>query len=417
MTDPTGNPSPFGPVFISYRFSDGRDFARQAAWALRAAGAPVWHDVADMPPGDTTRSLGEALANGLSGAVLLITPEIRSSKVVRETELPRLLELAKEPDFTFAVASSIEKSPGQLDFKAPDRLLRQKAGTLAGFHQWSLVRGGDLAELARKVVHRRMEAFARLGEEEIVIDLQTRFAAMAEYSGSSLVVRTAPPDPGCRAPSPAVWEPYSSFLASLPQLLRASGAKKVRVHGGAHPSVAFALGVTLPQTCPWPDLIVEDQRQELWRAPPGGQQPLADLSSIPEDLGNPGQPVAVLVDLLPAPHAVDSFGEYLQNPNQFYAGSLRISLQEKRLILPSEAGSTVLALAERIRRFAGEHGTNAIHLFLRAPFAIPVLLGRELNTYEITLHEWEDGKGRPHYLPAATVASGRGGGPVVAIHS
>jgi hypothetical protein len=45
-----------------------------------------------------------------------------------------------------------------------------------------------------------------------------------------------------------------------------------------------------------------------------------------------------------------------------------------------------------------------------------VLLGRRLNTLEVTLYEWEDGGLIAGYLKMATLASGRGGGPVVSIH-
>lgn len=73
-----------GPVFVSYWVSDGSAHALKLAWALRATGVPVWHDETDLPPGDTTRRLKEALASGLSGAVLVVTPEISRSTVVRE---------------------------------------------------------------------------------------------------------------------------------------------------------------------------------------------------------------------------------------------------------------------------------------------------------------------------------------------
>ncbi|MCE2511797.1 MAG: toll/interleukin-1 receptor domain-containing protein [Acidimicrobiia bacterium] len=52
---PTAHIDPRGPVFISYRQSDGREIAETLAWALRAAGVPVWHDQTDLPPGDTER--------------------------------------------------------------------------------------------------------------------------------------------------------------------------------------------------------------------------------------------------------------------------------------------------------------------------------------------------------------------------
>ena len=103
---------PRGPVFISYRQSDGREIAVALSWALRAAGVPVWHDQTDLPPGDTERRLAEAMSSGLSGAVLVVTPEIEDSGAIRDIELPRLLELEKHSEFTLAVGSTVEEQPG-----------------------------------------------------------------------------------------------------------------------------------------------------------------------------------------------------------------------------------------------------------------------------------------------------------------
>ena len=133
----TARVDPRGPVFISYRHIDGREIAVSLAWALRAAGVPVWHDETDLPPGDTERRLAEALSSGLSGAVLVVTPEIENSGVIRELELPRLLELEKRSEFTLAVGSTVEGQPGtgRLDYSAPDRLLGLEPGTVRRLNQ------------------------------------------------------------------------------------------------------------------------------------------------------------------------------------------------------------------------------------------------------------------------------------------
>src|SRR5690349_12520658 len=86
-TDPV---DPHGPVFVSYRQSDGTELAVALAWLLRAAGVPVWHDQTDLPPGDTDSRLQAALADGLSGGVLVVTREIEHSSVVRDIELQQL---------------------------------------------------------------------------------------------------------------------------------------------------------------------------------------------------------------------------------------------------------------------------------------------------------------------------------------
>lgn len=82
-----------GPVFISYRQSDGTDQAESLENLLRAAGLVVWRDRTDLRPGTTINRLEQALTHGLSAAVLVVTPEIAKSDIVRERELPRLLQL------------------------------------------------------------------------------------------------------------------------------------------------------------------------------------------------------------------------------------------------------------------------------------------------------------------------------------
>jgi len=57
--------------------------------------------------------------------------------------------------------------------------------------------------------------------------------------------------------------------------------------------------------------------------------------------------------------------------------------------------------------------THRVHLFLRTPFPIALLLGRPLNTLEVTLYEWDDTGVAPRYVEVATVASGRGGGGIL----
>ena len=117
---------PLGPVFVCHRTLDGAAKARYLAWTLRATGLPVWHDKTDLLPGDTPHRLTQALEGGLSGAVVVVTPDITNSQVVRGLELPRLLELAKDPSFSLALANTIPdvRDPERPDYEAPDKLLR-----------------------------------------------------------------------------------------------------------------------------------------------------------------------------------------------------------------------------------------------------------------------------------------------------
>ncbi len=243
--------SPRGPVFLSYRHSDGADLAIALAWALRSAGVPVWLDRSDLPPGDTERRLEEAMQSGLSGAVLIVTPDIGASSVVKDIELPQLLGLEADGAFTLSIASTIVAEAGGLDYSAPDRLLSRTVPTLKGLRQDSALTSRDIADIARSHCRQRMEAL-REGIESagqvIDINLQTRIIPSAIGPYGDLVVRLRPPMPDDRRPHRQGLEDLRLFLGDLPHLLEIAGARHARVSGGAHLSVAFALGAALPTT-------------------------------------------------------------------------------------------------------------------------------------------------------------------------
>ena len=151
---------PLGPVFVCHRTLDGAAKARYLAWTLRATGLPVWHDKTDLLPGDTPHRLTQALEGGLSGAVVVVTPDITNSKVVRGLELPRLLELAKDPRFTLAFANTIPdvQDPERPDYEAPDRLLRTRwqLTRLRNHHQHPYFDEADAGRIAMTMALRRM---------------------------------------------------------------------------------------------------------------------------------------------------------------------------------------------------------------------------------------------------------------------
>ena len=297
--------SPRGPVFLSYRHSDGADLALVLAWALRASGVPVWLDQSDLPPGDTVRRLEEAMQSGLSGAVLLVTPDIAASSVVKEIELPHLLALEAEGPFTLSIASTIAAEAGGLDYSAPDRLLSRAVPDLRGLRQDPVLTSRDIATIARSHCRQRMEALradiATAGQV-ININLQTRIVPSAIGPYGDLVLRLRPPTPGDRRPHRQGLEDLRLFLSDLPHLLEIAGARHARVSGGAHLSVAFALGAALPTTLIG-DVDAVDTAGHAWsisdNAPgPGASARLLEvIDRSPREV--PKRDAVVYVDLLP----------------------------------------------------------------------------------------------------------------------
>lgn len=398
-----------GPVFISYRASDGQRLAYRLAWALRAAGVPVWHDETDMPPGDTVARMGEALSGGLAGGVVVVTSEVASSTAVRETEFPMLRELSERDDrFALVLANSVHL-PGQdqgIDYDAPDQLLGTALGTLSVVKQYALSPDGGEGVIAQRLAELRMDTLRAEGVSVLTINIQTRADPRSVDQDAGLVVRTLPPSAGRRAPPLESWAPLAWLFNNLPRLVTSSGASEVRVSGGAHLSVAFALGASLPTTAFGP-VSVEDQHGAAWQGD-GGEA--AGLLESVEDLGRDGAPLAVFLDVAQHAPPTDTFGRYVRASPRGYSGSLVIALQDRSgLIDAGEGFATASDVAARIRRVAASHDSNHIHLFLRCPFAIAVFLGRMLNTLEIHLFEWEQASGEePSYVPSFVVASGRG---------
>ena len=412
-----------GPVFISYRQSDGREIAEALAWALRAAGIPVWHDQTDLPPGDTERRLAEALSSGLSGAVLLVTPEVEYSEVIREVELPRLLELEKNSDFIFAVGSTVERQAGtgRLDYSAPDRLLGRAPRTVERLHQRWVGSAEERAALANAMSRQRMERLRTDIEESsggyLTLDVQTRVPPFATRLDGDLVLRLRSPVEGERRPHVGGLHDLQRFLGQLPQLVAIAGAQAVLVRGGAHLSVACALGAALPTTL-MGTVEVMDTQGGVWALTGQAPAPVAEglcVPVTPPAYNFARGPVLVYLDLLP--QRSDAAFDTLPNRDRAFAGVAHLRYGGEGLLVPDQAAALVGELAANIRDLANLHQTTDVHLLLRCPYPIALLLGRAFNTLRVHLYEWEDGPeegsgSNPRYVPSVTLRSGTGGSPI-----
>lgn len=389
------------PIFLSYRHSDGDFLAERAAWVLRSHGVPVWHDQTHLPPGRFQLRLHEALDSGLSGAVLLVTEDMKYSSYVRELELPKLLRWEADSAFTFAIGSTIAKSDGRLDHGAPDRLLPQETVTLSDFDQFPVCDHAGLARLASAMAVRRVRRAAVDGR--LHLDIQTRVPPLGTPN-VPLAVRTRPPLRDTSVPPAEAWEDFAPFLGALPRIIQSAGVRHLHITGGAHLSIAFTLGAALPTTTGL-TVTITDQYGTEWTGGEAQTVPLAE-NAITLD-GPPDGPVAVYLDLVPAPPN-KGFRCYVER--QVYAHAVEIAVAKRELIPAEAAPALVAGLRQRIGEIAG---SRPVHLFMRVPFALAVMLGRACNTLRVTLYEWEREAEPPTYLEMATVSAGRSGGPVV----
>jgi hypothetical protein len=386
-----------GPVFISYRQSDGSDITAELAWLLRAAGIHVWRDKDDLPPGDTTERLEQAIGDGLAGAVFVITPEIEKSTVVRETEAPLLVRLhAEHPEFALGIANAVERAPGKIDYTAPDRLLGLADRKLASVDQHLTNRTGLLILvqqfLAHRLAHTRSATAAADGT--FSLNIQTRNTPQVyDRTGSNLDIRVRPSSHE-RLPSAEGLRDLADTIRYLPDAVTRSGADSVRITGGAHLSVAFAIGASLPSSRIG-HMEVIDQRGASWVSAGEANMPKVPLLAVgkshtstpPKSSGRPS--VAVYVDLLPQ-RSDAAFDRYLDEHGSDLAAWQHFTYATQELIDSVKAGEVAAEVAHRVRSLANDHQNAEIHLLLRCPYPIALLAARLTNTLRVVVYEWDD---------------------------
>lgn len=409
-----------GPLFLSYRQSDGTKTVSSLGWLLRAAGIPVWRDVDDLPPGDTADRLEQALADGLSGGVLVITPQIANSPVVKSIEAPALIRLNQGDDrFQLLLANAIERSPGKLDYSAPDKLLERVRRELEGVNQ-NLVTHDGLFEIVRAAVAHRMAQHRAIVEANGYFELtvQSRnIGQVHDRTGAQLDVRVRRSSHE-RLPSAEGLDDLRRALTLLPDAVVTTGARNVRISGGGHFSVGFALGAALPSSRVG-GITVVDQRDAEWTgrsevAVPAVTQLTFYAADAESTVG--GRPrVVVYVDLLPTSSDAAPL-RFLSDHAGEYVASATIAYGNGRLIDPADAGSIAAEAMARVRQLSAQHGNAAVDLLLRCPFPLSVLMGRLSNTLRVRLFEWDDsdadGDFAPRYVAALDVHASAPEGPI-----
>lgn len=422
--------SPDGPYFVSYRQSDGTKTAVSVAWLLRAAGLPVWHDQTDLPPGDTETRLDEALSSGLAGAVLVVTPELECSTVVRNRELPKLLELGRSSQFGFGIANTVTTDIGGVDYNAPDRILDQVPGTLSNKKQHAVSSDAERQQLIRELVVAHVQqkrASIMAADSTIRVLTQTRTPPIAwEDEPGDLRVRLRPPLAG-RLPNRQGLEELALALPVVADGVSASGAKNVYISGGMHLSVALAIGAALPSTIVR-KVLVEDVDGNVWES-----GPTAQLHSDPEllirhnHLANTISPtedrskILVYMDLMPTPSDAALKAVLKKRSNEFVAFE-HYKTQSGRMVTHMDAASIAAEMAHKIKAASGENSNAEVHLLFRGPYTLAVLLGRLFNTLRVVAYEWDDSPDEPNgapiptYEPVLSLCPTIPGGPISTVH-
>lgn len=412
-----------GPVFISYRHSDGYDSATHLEGLLQASGLVVWRDERDLRGGTTVERLERALTGGLSGALLVVTPDIAHSSVVRENELPRLLQLDEDPAFSLNIANEIANpdDPAHPDYSAPDRLLGLTPARTLQDKKHSDTRATDgQQEIVRDLLMHRIEERKTTIERSartLTLAIQTRPAPFAsEADHSDLHVRIPPATTG-RLPSHQGLEHLQTTLPLTSDAVHASGADAVRIRGGAHISVAFALGAALPTT-KIGRMEVVDLTGAVWSSDAGddpGEHEITTTTSISEAGSAATAPIAVFVTLTDAGD-MTAFERLTGAATPPFRSVSRIEATPSTPLDHSESARLSFAIAREIRRLSAQYGRSDVHLAYHGPYTLAVLIGRHLNTVRTVIYEWDNPEDiGPNYAPALTLEAGTVRGPIARV--
>jgi hypothetical protein len=118
---------------------------------------------------------------------------------------------------------------------------------------------------------------------------------------------------------------------------------------------------------------------------------------------------AIFVDVNPNDPPEDTFASYLAA----HAPDLcPHSIVHRGNLDATDGAELAAAISGQIRQVAAAHNRSDVHLFLRTPWPVAILVGAGLNTLSCYLYEWNNATAPAAYVPSIMVRPGVGGGPI-----
>jgi hypothetical protein len=402
MTDPTGR------SFLSYRRSR-RDEAALLIQAQHDHGIPTWQDLRDLASVPTEDALRRVLDDATTAsAILFITPEVETSPVIREVEVPKIIRRAERDDGFFVVPLAA----GGLDYaKAAEATGNYlSAQSLADWNMHKVpaaaIASDHAAEIANRVLIQRLAAVHR-------------HLPRGQPLRIGLFVRKPPPfEPGTAlaldwsarfTDKEATAEIWRDML--LPALERI--AQAIRQHAPGREVEAFGLP-TLPAAAAFGCAFLSTSGlRASWRQiAPGRDDQLWSLAAPKEDSGFKPQimskdpaarDIAVLVSVADNTEPVFAAHQKSLAPLRALVHVTRPGAHPHLIQTPGQATDVALAVQDGMRTARREYGNvGTVHLFMAAPAGLAMMIGQSLNTFGAVRtyeHVTVDGSGQ--YRPAA----------------
>ncbi|MGE0756641.1 MAG: SAVED domain-containing protein, partial [Pirellulaceae bacterium] len=381
VTDPTGR------SFLSYR----RVRSDEAALLIGAQhdhGIPTWQDVEDLGTVPTEDELRRVLSDpSTSSAVLFLTPEVKYSPIIRNVEIPKIVQRTESGTGFFAVPLAA----GGLDYSQAAKVASNhvSAQDLADWNMHRIrepkITGQHAAVVANHVLIQRIQAVHKhipFGDP-LRVGFFIRRAPGFE-TGNSLVLNWSRHFKAKEA-TQQIWRD-----TLLPALSRVADA--IRQHAPGREVEAFGIP-TLPAAvalgCEF--LSTSGLRMSWRQVTPGRPDQVWSLSAAREDTGFKyrlvsGDPnardIAVLVSV--ADNVEPVFATYRRYAPRFRAIVHVARCGPLPFLIHSAGQATDIALTfqDAIRTARCEYGNvGTVHLFVAVPAGLAVLFGQLLNTF------------------------------------
>lgn len=388
-------PEDRGRVFISYKHGEeGTRRSQHASAYLHSAGFRTFLDQQDLGTSDLRTFIETVIKKDTSAGVLVVTPDLKDSSFIADVELPRLLANASRQGIRLSLDNAIRRKddPGLIDPTAPLRLLNLSDGTLDNFLNYDLmdvVGANDgmrtflqrllkdrLAPLIGKAVYLDVQTYKDLGKDAIenkTADLRIRSE-----------VNMTPQDP------PASLIGLTRLSLTLPMIsaeLHAIQPERVVLTGGAHPSIALALGGMLASTRFHVPVIIED-KHGAWGLPGASDNHAHSVKKHRVELLNPDPDSGRVAVLIGGQQTVTSlFTDLVKGVQPGLAGAAHLRVVGDGDIESGEGERLAKQLANKAREFASEHQANEILLCHSLGFPMGVMIGRNLNGFSVVAYD------------------------------
>ena len=398
-----------GRYFISYRRSPARKTGTQEAElvrnALRDRGAPTWRDLDDLAAEPTEDELVATLNDpNTAGAVLLVSPEVAQSDIIRKVEAYRIFQ-------RHAASDGFIVKPVLLGLGYGDA--NQALDSPAGFQSlgnWNLYKlandeltPSDARTIARKTLKTRLELIAgREPKAPIELGLYSRrgggpgpFALRHDFS-NYFEGRTALPGTFDKI--------ESALLDTAGAVLSSYNEPSILAEGNASLPLGVLFGAVFSPLAGF---------KVSWKQGMSGH-PIQQWSFAVDKsdfkintrrvMSSPASEDIVLA-LGVSANLETAVTEYLNQQGVEHRAAIHISIpggsvEQGLALTPEDGANVVLQAIQAVRQIKDDLGLRRVrlHLFLACPLAMAVLLGQKLNTLsECILYEHD-----PNEIPSYT---------------